>query len=380
MLKKKWDVAKIDIPNAFIQTELPKAIKGERVMMKLVSKVVDLLLSIDHERYAPFVVYEKGKKVLYVEILRAIYGMLNSAILFYKKWRKDVESCGFKVNSYEPCVTNKKVNGKWLTITWHVDDLKASHQDTKVIDWFIEWVDNKYGDDKMGRVTAHCGKKHDYLAMILDYSEKGKVKIDMTEYVWKMITEYEEAYGVLPNKEVKNVASGNLFNVDKHSKELEGQKAEDFHTITAKGLFVSKRARPDIQPPVAYLCTRVSKPTESDWKKMVRMLAFMKQTKDDVLTLESDGSRVITWGADASFAVHPDMKSHTGYGMTMGKGYLQMTSRKQKLNTRSSTEAELVAADDAMTQILWTKMFLEEQGYKIKETVLATGQHKCNST
>ena len=305
-----------------------------------------------------------------MEILRAIYGMLNSAILFYKKWCKDVESCGFKVNSYEPCIANKKVNGKWLAITWHVDDLKASHQDTKVIDWFIKWVDNKYGDDKMGRVTVHRGKKHDYLTMILDYSKKGKVKIDMTEYVRKMVTKYEEAYGVLPSKEVKSMSSRNLFNVDKHSKELEGQKAEDFHTIMAKGLFVSKRARPDIQPPVAYLCTRVSKPTESDWKKMVRMLAFMKQTKDDMLMLESDGSRVITWCADASFAVHMDMKSHTGYGMTMGKGYLQMTLRKQKLNTRSSTEAELVAADDAMTQILWTKMFLEEQGYKIKETVL----------
>ena len=281
-----------------------------------------------------------------------------------------MESCGFKVNDYEPCVANKKINGKWLTITWHVDDLKASHKDTKVVDWFIEWVDNKYGDNKMGRVTAHRGEKHDYLAMVLDYSEKGKVKIDMTDYVQKMITQYEDVYGQLPSKEVKSVASANLFNVDKHSKDLEGCKAEDFHTIMAKGLFVSKRARPDIQPPVAYLCTRVSKPTESDWKKMVRMLTFMKQTKKDVLTLESDGTGVITWGADASFAVHPDMKSHTGYGMTMGKGYLQTTSRKQKLNTRSSTEAELVAADDAMTQILWTKMFLEAQGYKVKETVL----------
>ena len=368
--EEERDVTTIDIPNAFIQTELPKVVKGERVMMKLAGEVVDLLLTIDCKRYAPFVIYEKGKKVLYVEILRAIYGMLNSAILFYKKWRKDVESCGFKVNDYEPCVANKKINGKWLTITWHVDDLKASHKDTKVVDWFIEWVDNKYGDDKMGRVTAHRGKKHDYLAMVLDYSEKGKVKIDMTDYVQKMITQYEEVYGQLPSKEVKSVASANLFNVDKHSKDLEGRKAEDFHTITAKGPFVSKRARPDIQPPVAYLCTRVSKPTESDWKKMARMLTFMKQTKKDVLTLESDGTGVITWGADASFAVHPDMKSHTGYGMTMGKGYLQTTSRKQKLNTRSSTEAELVAADDAMTQILWTKMFLEGQGYVVRETVL----------
>ncbi|MEM7375777.1 MAG: Ty1/Copia family ribonuclease HI, partial [Bacteroidota bacterium] len=67
---------------------------------------------------------------------------------------------------------------------------------------------------------------------------------------------------------------------------------------------------------------------------------------------------------DAAFAVHPDMKSHTGYTMTMGEGAIISSSRKQKLNTRSSTESELVACDDAMTQVLWTKQFLEHQGYE----------------
>jgi hypothetical protein len=70
---------------------------------------------------------------------------------------------------------------------------------------------------------------------------------------------------------------------------------------------------------------------------------------------------------DASFAVHPDMKSHTGATMSMGKGSVYSSSTRQKLNTKSSTEAELVGVDDRMPQILWTRYFLEAQGYEVRE-------------
>ena len=75
-------------------------------------------------------------------------------------------------------------------------------------------------------------------------------------------------------------------------------------------------------------------------------------------------------GLDASFAVHPDYRSHTGGGMTYGKGYPITASRKQKLNTRSSTESELVGADDMSVIIMCTLLFLEAQGHKIKRNIL----------
>ena len=56
--------------------------------------------------------------------------------------------------------------------------------------------------------------------------------------------------------------------------------------------------------------------------------------------------------------------------MTLGRGCPIVTSTKQKLNTRSSTESELVGVDDLMPSILWTRNFLEAQGYKIHENVL----------
>jgi hypothetical protein len=78
----------------------------------------------------------------------------------------------------------------------------------------------------------------------------------------------------------------------------------------------------------------------------------------------------IQWWIDASYAVHPDMRSHTGGTKTLGKGSVYSSSIRQKLNTRSSTEAELVAVNDMMSMVLWTRMFLEEQGYKVEDNIL----------
>jgi hypothetical protein len=73
---------------------------------------------------------------------------------------------------------------------------------------------------------------------------------------------------------------------------------------------------------------------------------------------------------DASYAVHPDMKSHTGGVMSFGVGGFCCKSTKQKLNTKSSTEAELVGASDYLPNLLWVKMFLQAQGLNLSETVL----------
>jgi hypothetical protein len=89
-----------------------------------------------------------------------------------------------------------------------------------------------------------------------------------------------------------------------------------------------------------------------------------------VLTLEADGSGAIQWWIDASFAVHSDMRSHTGIIMSLGKGSPFSISTRQKLNTKSSTEAELVGVDDGMPIIIWTRQFMIEQGFDLKDNVV----------
>ena len=121
---------------------------------------------------------------------------------------------------------------------------------------------------------------------------------------------------------------------------------------------------------IALLCMRTKEPNVSDWNKLIRMMKYLNGTQDMKLTLSAENLRSIKWYVDASFAVHPDFRSQTGGTMTFGKGAVQSLSKKQKLNTRSSTEAELVGADDVATQILWTKHFMEAQGYTIEDNIL----------
>jgi hypothetical protein len=301
-----------------------------------------------------------------VHITKAIYGLLVSAMLFYRRLVKDLETYGFEVNPYDPCVANKIVGGTQMTVSWHVDDLKVSHKDPTVVDSFLNWIKRTYGS--IGEVKTTRGKVHDYLGMKLNYQVPGQVTIDMRDYVESMLENFPQKE--LEGAPVKAPWTDELFKVNANSPALNHDLQKQYHTTVAQGLFLTKRARPDIGPVIAYSTTRVRNPNQDDWKKLVKMMKFLKQTKDDCLTLQADGSNELKWYVDASFAVHPDYKSHTGGSFTMGKGTITHICRKQGMNTRSSTEAEIVAADEAVGPMLWTRRFLEHQGYPVKNNIL----------
>ena len=88
------------------------------------------------------------------------------------------------------------------------------------------------------------------------------------------------------------------------------------------------------------------------------------------LILCADSATVVKWWVDSSHAIHPNMHGHSGGCMSLGMGMLITGSSKQKLNMHSSTEMELIVADDFMPHILWTNLFLEVQDYKTSDTIL----------
>jgi hypothetical protein len=187
----------------------------------------------------------------------------------------------------------------------------------------------------------------------------------MVDYMKRLVDEFPMQI----TKTVPTPAAENLF-AEGQGPKLDKDKAKTFHTWVAKALLACKRARPDIHVAVALLCTRATSPNQDDWNKLIRLLEYINGTREDVLTLGADELNVLKWYVDASFAVHTDFKSHTGACLSYGTGSPMTVSRKQKLNTRSSTEAEHVGADDAANLILWTKLFLEEQGYRIDKNIM----------
>ena len=181
----------LDIPNAFLQTNMPKDESGERTIMKFRGILVDILCEIDPEVYSKYVTRDSGNnKILYVSMLKPLYGMLRASILYYKQFVNDIKSIGYELNPYDPCVANKVINNEQHTITWHVDDVKSSHQDPEVNTKFAERCEKQYGSEELGHVRVTRGKIHDYLGMTLDYATKGKLKVDMREYINNMKKEW----------------------------------------------------------------------------------------------------------------------------------------------------------------------------------------------
>jgi hypothetical protein len=179
----------------------------------------------------------------------------------------------------------------------------------------------------------------------------GKAKILMIDYIENVLEDMPLEW----DGEAATAAANHLFEVNtKDPIMLNEDKAAMFHHHVAQLLFLCKHARPDIQMAVAFLCTRVKGPDNDDYKKLGRVIKYLRGSKNMPLTLEGDNAFVIKWWVDASFAVHPDMKSHTSGAMSLGKGIVYGTLTRQKLNTKSSTEAELVGINDVMPQILWT--------------------------
>ena len=356
------DVATIDIPGAFMQADM-----DELVHVRLVGPMALLMAKVDPDKYEQFIHYEHGKPVLYARLKKALYGTLQAALLFWKNLTGLLEEWGFTLNKYDRCVANATIEGSQCTILWHVDDLKISHVNPDVVTDIINKLKKAYG--KEAPLTEKRGKVHEYLGMTIDYSIEGKVIFRMDDYVRGILLEARDE--PVMEGEAVDPAASHLFAVNNDNPDkLEQEDAEYFHTMVAKMLFVSKRARPDIQQAVAFLTTRVSAPDTDDYKKLARVIRYLRMYPTLPLTLEADGTNIVKWWVDASFAVHPDMKSHTGATMSMGKGSIYSTSTRQKLNTTSSTEAELVAVSDVMPMIMWTRCFLEEQGHKVNDTTM----------
>ena len=136
------------------------------VLMQLVGEAVDTMCKVN-PKYEKYVTIENGNKVLYMQLLKALYGCVKSALLWYELFTNTLKGKGYVLNPYDLCVANKFINGKQCTITWYVDDTKISHVDSKVVTSSIEKIEAKFG-----KMAVTRGDKHVLLGMTLNFRKK----------------------------------------------------------------------------------------------------------------------------------------------------------------------------------------------------------------
>jgi hypothetical protein len=101
---------------------------------------VDILVALAPNMYKPYATKDKKEvSQLIGQCQNALYGTMIASLLYYRKFTKSLNDDGYIINPYDPCVANKMIDGKQMTIAYHVDDCKMSHVSSKVMDDTIEW-------------------------------------------------------------------------------------------------------------------------------------------------------------------------------------------------------------------------------------------------
>ena len=152
-----------------------------------------------------------------------------------------------------------------------------------------------------------------------------------------------------------------------------------FHKIVAMLLYLSKRARPDCLTAVSYLATRGTKCDTDDVGKLVRLVRYIRGTREMGVVLRPGEIGVqVRLYVDASYGVHTDGRSHTGSCVVIGDvGSVHCRSTKQQIVTKSSTEAELVGLSDSANQAIHIRDFLSLQSYRLGPIVVYQDNLSC---
>jgi hypothetical protein len=282
----------------------------------------------------------------------ALYGLIESGALWNEDLVKLFKSLKYSQSIYDPCVFYKE----GVRIVLYVDDLYITYDKEDCIKDLQAKVLGEFG----GEFKHPIDNTLDFLGMKMKIVDKGLV-ITMPDKLSEVTTGIE--------KTASTPAGNNLFAINENSKELATSEREKFHTMVAKLLYISKRIRPDILLAVTFLTTRVQCPREDDLEKLTRVLRYLKKTKHRGITLKIGETVFVQSYIDASYGPHADGKSQTGAIIGIGDALAIIAkSTKQKVVTKSSTEAELIAVTDVISEVLDLKGFVEELGYVMNGT------------
>ena len=330
-----------DVQGAYLEAKMT-----EEVYMELSRTLTNMLVELE-PKYGNYV-KENGKCV--VRLTKALYGCVESARLWYFTFINVLNELGFIMNEYDKNVFNKMIRGKQLTICFHVDDGLITHEDEDVINEIIDEIEKNFT-----KITRDTMDNAEFLGMRIARENDGSININMDKYtkeavVWSNV-----------NGTSKTPHDGNLFKIDESSPMLKESESKKFHSGVAKLLYLAKRVRPEILVSISFLSSRVLHSTVEDESKLRKVFKYLNNNEKISINYTGGGNNQIIAYGDAAYLVHQDCESRTGTVLMMNDGIILGRSSKQKLISKSSTEAELIANAETMTDIVICMNFLDNQ-------------------
>ena len=201
-----------DVTGAYLNADM-----DDFVLIRLSGEDVDMMCDANPV-YADFITNDNGKKTLFLQLKKALYGCVKSALLWYRLFRDTLRDLGFVLNPYDPCVANANIKGSQCTIVWYVDDNKISHKDPTVVTELVQRIEAKFG-----HMAKTQGDEHEFLGMKLQFDCQNKsVKVFMQSYINEAIQQSQ----LDVRRAAATPATKMLFDIDPNAAKLSPSESE----------------------------------------------------------------------------------------------------------------------------------------------------------
>lgn len=355
------ELAIADVKCAYLQAWLLKP-----VYMYIASNIAKILVRLRPELKE--FMDEKGG--VYVKLKKALYGLVQSAKLWYETVKAALAEIGYYPlhPNVDPNVFVKKMEWGMSIIAVYVDDLglfSRPEENTHILDH----LNKRFGTKKDGGLKIQRSHDMMYLGQRIRIDPvTNHVTLSQHEFIDKMVQKFKRVYKVDSFRSEVNPATPLMFDGDDEykTKEMNLKLMSVVMTIA----YLAMRTRPDLLVFVSYLTTRIYHHDPKDEEKIKKLIGYIIHTREKVLTLASAEIKIVGL-SDASYKNHPDASSQMGWITCVGydkktgviNGFVGATSKKNKKVCHSSAESELMAQAECLKAITHLKYFLEEIGY-----------------
>jgi hypothetical protein len=336
-------IAAYDIKGAFLLTPMKP---GVRMFIRINPDVATHWIM----RYPERAKWLQNDGCLYFELNRYVYGLHEASNEFNSMLDKQLQDIGFKPSVADRCLYTKKVEDGIIVMSVHVDDMLLTAPNRKWQKWFEDEMEKKFTLVKQYDNISYLGMqiKHD--------RESGNITVSQNGYLRTMLKKYKLDN---LNKFPPTSASENLTDIDHDSPPT---NKKEYLSLVMSLMYLARFTRPDINFVVSYLATKSSAPTEQDSERLMRVLRYLAGTKNDGLLFSSSVPFKPAIYADASHHLYPEGHGQQGMIITCGSAPVAHRSVKIKMITRSSSESELCALEDASTYSVWYRLLLNDMG------------------
>ena len=334
----EWDAELIDIETAILHGDME-----ELIYMNL-PEGLNIIEGVEENDDTDCVILDK-----------CIYGTVQAARQWAKKFKNTLKELNFEVNLIDPCLMTRTNDKGVVTLCIYVDDVLLIG-DKEAIKSAIEDIETKFDIRKEGPLN-------DYLGCIVKFGDK-EASIHQPHSLKKLENKFKSLTGGLRNSKLPCAPGLNLMRPKENEELIDNKKQHDYRSGVGMLLYLTKHTRPDIANAVREHSKMMDGATELHYKSLLRLIKYVLDTKEYTLKMKPkiNGNHLmnIEGYCDSDYAGDKDnRRSITGLVIYLCGAPICWRSKSQRGVTLSTTESEYYAMSELCSELLFIKQILE---------------------